>query len=159
MSIFDTCLAAVLHWEGGYVDDPRDPGGETRFGISRRAYPDVDIATLTAEQAGAIYHRDYWQVCQCDALPPALAMLVFDGAVNQGTGAAIRMLQAAAKVPEDGAMGPRTIAAARSPAVVDAFAVQRALRYATTRGMDVYGKGWFNRLFDMHRRAVGLGGG
>ena len=156
---FETALAAVLGWEGGYVNDPRDAGGETNFGISARAYPGLNIKSLTRDQAAALYRRDYWDACRCDALPSPLALLVFDAAVNQGPGAAVRMMQEAAGVPEDGRIGPRTLAAAQAPAVVGAFAVARARRYAGARDFPAFGRGWLNRLFDMHRRAVLMGEG
>lgn len=90
MSGFDAALDHVFRWEGGYVNDPRDPGGETKYGISKRAYPDMDIAALTTQQAAAIYRRDYWQRAGCDDLPPAQAAALFDAAVNAGAARARR---------------------------------------------------------------------
>jgi lysozyme family protein len=70
--------------EGGYVNDPADPGGETKFGISKRSYPDLEIRNLTAEQAKEIYRRDYWEKAGCNGLPWPLDVITFDCAVNQG---------------------------------------------------------------------------
>ena len=111
MTWFEQCFKQLIHHEGGYVNDPKDPGGETKYGISKRSYPDVDIAALTLEQAQAIYLRDYWMRARCDELPPAIAFLVFDCAVNSGIGQAIRFLQRAVGVADDGLIGPMTIAA------------------------------------------------
>ena len=62
---FDEIIEVVLHHEGGYVNDPKDPGGETNYGISKRAYPDVDIKNLTEDGAKDIYRRDYWEKYRC----------------------------------------------------------------------------------------------
>ena len=84
MSQFDRALDFVLRWEGGYSNDPDDPGGETKFGISRRAYPDVNIKDLTREGAAAIYKRDYWDVFACDSRQADCALAIFDTCVNCG---------------------------------------------------------------------------
>lgn len=83
----------VLDIEGGYVNDEKDPGGETKYGISKRAYPEVDIKSLTEEEAKAIYRRDYWDACNCDHLSIGIDTLVFDTAVNMGIGAAREILK------------------------------------------------------------------
>ena len=83
-NVFDRALSFVLLWEGGYVNHPADPGGETNYGISKRSYPDIDIKNLTRFKAAEIYRRDYWNKAGCDDLPPALAVCVFDFAVNSG---------------------------------------------------------------------------
>lgn len=149
MSDFDRAVGIVLTEEGGYVNDPRDPGGETKFGISKRQYPDIDIANLTPQQAAEIYKRDYWTPCKCGALSWPLALFVFDSAVNQGVNAAIRMLQRALNVPQDGLLGPRTMAAARTarPWHAARFMAFRAMRYQSTRNFDRFGEGWLIRLF------------
>lgn len=115
-------LAFTLRYEGGYVNDPKDPGGETRYGISKRAYPKLDIKNLTAEQASDIYRSDYWGPSGAAALPEPLDMVVFDTAVNMGIGKAIRMLQEVVCSSMDGRFGPATAAA-----------VQQAIR---RRGMN-----------------------
>src|SRR5580704_9612285 len=86
MLTFQTSLAQVLKSEGGYVNDPSDPGGETNLGISKRAYPDLDIASLTPETVAPIYKRDYWDRIAGDSLPSPLNYIAFDCAVNQGVG-------------------------------------------------------------------------
>lgn len=156
MAGFDNSLSAVLKWEGGYVNDPRDPGGETKYGISKRAYPDLDIKSLTPEMAARIYRRDYWDACRCDALPPGLALLVFDAAVNQGVNAAVRMLQSAAHVAVDGKPGPQTIKAAQLSAVLPDMYEERKARYERSAGWPIYGRGWINRLNDIYRQALAM---
>lgn len=110
-SPWDIAIAFVLEQEGGYTMDPNDPGGETNFGISKKAYPDLDIKNLTVGQAQAIYKSDYWTPCRCANLPFAYAVAVFDMAVNQGIGTAIKVLQETFGVVADGVFGPETLAA------------------------------------------------
>ena len=145
---FEQAVALVLKHEGGYVNDPRDPGGETRFGISKRAYPDVDILRLTEDEAKAIYRRDYWNTLRPDEIPEALAICVFDAAVNMGRDKAIRLLQRACGVAQDGVMGGNTIAAAnRLVDPVVRFSAERVIAYTGIRGFDTFGKGWLRRTF------------
>lgn len=157
-SPFDVALALLLRLEGGYVDDPADPGGETKFGISKRAYPGLDIGALTEADAAAIYRRDFWDALRCDTLPPALAVCLFDAAVNQGRNAAIRLLQRAVGAKEDGVLGPDTLARAASAQAVqiDDFMARRAKRYAELSTVSTYGLGWFRRLMAVHRLATRL---
>ena len=85
MTDFDRALAFVLKWEGGYTNDPDDPGGETNFGISKRAYPRENIRAMTRERAAELYRRDYWTPAGCEGKPFPLALMLFDTAVNCGT--------------------------------------------------------------------------
>lgn len=126
MDIWETAIAFVLKQEGGAEGehDPNDPGGFTKFGISSKAYPNISVATLTLEDAKAIYRRDYWEACRCDELPPAFAIAVFDTAVNQGVGKAIRLLQIALNVTVDGVLGSKTITAAHK---ADRYRVKKFL--------------------------------
>ena len=93
---FDEIIEKVLEHEGGYVNDPDDAGGETKYGIAKRWYPDVDIKNLTKEQAKKIYHTDYWRRGKCDELPSQLRHIYFDMCVNFGRGGAVKVLQQAA---------------------------------------------------------------
>lgn len=89
---FEQALTFVLAREGGYVNDPADPGGETNLGISKRAYPNLDIRNLTPELAGLVYHKDYWLAAGCETLTPGIALVVFDSAVNCGVTRAVGWL-------------------------------------------------------------------
>ena len=82
--MFRETMDFVFRWEGGYSFDPLDPGGETNFGISKKAHPDIDIKSLTKAQALSIYHQDYWIPAGCDKLPWPLCLVVMDAAVNMG---------------------------------------------------------------------------
>lgn len=143
---FDRAVEMVLRHEGGYSADPKDPGGETRFGISKRAYPDLDILRLTEDEAKAIYKRDYWDKLRTDEIPEELAICLFDAAVNMGRDRAVRLLQRACGVAQDGVMGGNTIAAAnRLPEAVVRFSAERVIAYTGIRGFDTFGKGWLRR--------------
>ncbi len=109
---FDAAFDRLFANEGGYVDDPSDPGGETNWGISTRSYPNVDIKALTRDGAKAIYASDFWARIVADDLPDAAAFQAFDFAVNSGIETAVRYLQRAVGVADDGHWGPVSRAAA-----------------------------------------------
>src|ERR1044072_8557468 len=90
---FKSAVEIILAHEGGYSFDPRDPGGETNFGISKRQYPNLNIKDLTRERAKAIYFSDYWNKVRGDSLPFGVALVAFDYAVNAGVSTAIKALQ------------------------------------------------------------------
>ncbi len=153
-SLFDQAVGFVLadRIEGGYVNDPRDPGGETNFGISQRSYPKVNIKKLTRAGAIKIYKRDYWDAAHCDKLPPQVAVVAFDCAINQGVGISRRLLQRAAKVHVDGVVGPKTLAAvgkADELTLAKEFMGWRLKRYAFTNNAATYMRGWSNRMLEL----------
>lgn len=137
--------------EGGaqISDDPNDPGGLTRFGFSQRAYPDLDIRNLSERTAQDLFKKDYWDAAQCDRLPPQLAIALADCAFNQGVKTAIKLLQKALRVSEDGLMGPVTLAAAQTSDArqLNEFLGRRLLRYAN--GLSMYRHGWFMRVLKL----------
>jgi len=154
---FSRALEFVLRHEGAYVNDPQDPGGETNMGISKRAYPALDIANLTRNQAAAIYRADYWDRMQCDKFPEPLAIILFDSGVNQGTNAAVKMLQKALRVTQDGIIGPMTIGAAQGADIkgmVAQFAAERGYRYGSTLNFERFGRGWMRRLIECVQEAT-----
>lgn len=92
---FDQALKTTLEFEGGYVNDPDDPGGETKYGISKRAYPFLDIAELTYDQARRIYWQDYWTAAKCDLVPEEIRGIFFDMTVQHGKYRATKIIQEA----------------------------------------------------------------
>ncbi|MGC8476585.1 MAG: glycoside hydrolase family 108 protein [Acetobacteraceae bacterium] len=167
MAAFDRAFdIVVLGTEKGYQNDPDDPGNwtggavnqgrlrGTNFGISAASYPTLDIAQLTEADARAIYRRDYWDHVQGDALPAPLALLVFDAAVNNGTGQAARWLQRAVGVEADGQIGPETLAAVQRQGTIPdggwhLCAGFMALRMQFMAGLPTwrsFGAGWSLRL-------------
>jgi lysozyme family protein len=148
MDPFTTAVTFVLQWEGGLSTDDTDPGGLTNFGISQRSYPDLNIRALTKDGASSIYFRDFWVRCSCPQLPPSLAILVMDCAVNQGPNQAIRLLQNALKVPADGIVGPITLQAATQAGktIASEFAARRAYLYGVNPLFSRDGLDWSRRL-------------
>ena len=150
---FEDIIEVVLEHEGGYVNDPDDPGGETNFGIAKRSHPDVDIANLTKEGAKEIYKETYWDKNKVESLPVYLRHIYFDMCVNQGRGRAVKILQQAANakgadLKVDGGMGPMTIAA-MDGVELDRVRAYRIKYYAdlVTRKPDLekFYFGWFRR--------------
>jgi len=129
---WDRAIEFVLKMEGGYTLDPNDPGGETNFGISKKAYPSVDIKNLSVDEAKGIYRRDYWTACECDQLASPFAIATFDCAVNQGVGKACRLLQIALGVTVDGTIGDKTVAASfkADPRTAKKLLAERLAEYA-----------------------------
>ena len=133
---FQQAVEVVLKHEGGYVNDPTDPGGETNFGISRRSYPDLDIRNLTREQAIEIYRQDFWERWGYDRIRDlAVATKVFDMAVNMGPKRAHTLLQQAlgligSPVVVDGILGPQTLKATNE---ADPSRLLEALRLLSAR--------------------------
>lgn len=146
---FDQAFEATVGHEGGYVNDPRDQGGETKFGVSKRAYPDEDIRGLTIMRARELYRRDYWDRCQCDQLPVWIAGQVFDAAVNSGVGKAAIWLQRAVGAQPDGSIGAQTIACARRAdpgTAVARFNAQRLQFMTDLPTWAAFGRGWARRI-------------
>ena len=140
---FDTAFERLLGNEGGLVDNPSDPGGLTQWGISRRSYPNVNIRALTQDGAKAIYLRDFWNpIGDADS---AIKFQVFDFAVNSGIQTAIRKLQAAIGVADDGHWGPMSAAKLASMDKNDVlmrFIGQRLRFWASLSNWPTFGKGW-----------------
>lgn len=154
---FRFAIAFTLPLEGGYVSD--DAGhGATNWGINATSHPGLDIQALTEDDAVAIYRSEYWTALHLDLLPIAVAVAVFDSAVNQGPPTAIRLLQIACGVGQDGVIGPLTAAAARRTpiSVLDVFCALRGVRYAQTPAFATYGQQWLGRLLACHAYARSL---
>jgi lysozyme family protein len=123
---FETALAFVLQWEGGYVDDPRDPGGATHYGITQRTARACGYAgrlrDIPMSEVRRIYRERFWEACRCDALPTfGLRLTVFDAAVHSGPARSIGWLQEAAGVKSDRVFGEQTLRAVQgcaSPALL-----------------------------------------
>lgn len=147
---FPVAIERVLSHEGGYVNHPRDPGRETKFGISKRSYPNVDIANLTRDGAKAIYKRDFWDECGSN-LDDGVMFQVFDAAVNHGIGNAIRMLQRAVDVADDGHWGPHsqsTYAKFSESGVIMLFLAERLDFMRRLITFKDFGSGWSGRIAD-----------
>jgi lysozyme family protein len=149
MADFETAYDRVMGHEAGYVNDPNDPGGETKWGISKRSYPHLDIKSLTREDARAIYRRDFWQRIRADKLADGVAYQLFDFAVNSGIETAIRYLQRALLVADDGHWGPRSQAAADASSESDLILLLNSERLdfmTRLKNWPDHGRGWARRI-------------
>jgi len=152
MATFEDAVELILEHEGGYVNHKSDPGGETNYGISKRAYPEVDIKGLTKQTAAEIYRTDYWNKIKGDDLPFPLALVTLDAAVNSGTRRASQWLQKAVGATPDGAIGAKTIVAANvhygaNPESAISHCIdirQQFLR--SLKHYQTFGRGWETRL-------------
>jgi lysozyme family protein len=154
---FDKSLAAVLVHEGGFVNNPKDPGGMTNLGCTKAVWEEhcghpVDEKTmraLTPNDVGPLYRRKYWNKVNGDDLPSGVDYVVFDAAINSGPGRAVKWLQACVGVEPDGGIGPKTLAA------VQTFDAKQLVKDYTKRRLsflmdlptwDTFGKGWTRRV-------------
>lgn len=164
---FEICLEHVFRFEGGYVDHPLDPGGATKYGITRatlsrwrgRPVAKAEVMALTRADAAAIYRANYWDAVAGDELPAGLDLALFDYAVNSGPGRAIRTLQALHGVRADGIIGPVTRAAiAGAPVPVQIRTLCRARRGFLGRlpTWATFGRGWSNRVAMVEKAALAL---
>lgn len=166
-SSFDAALACVLHHEGGWSDDPRDPGGPTFRGITLptlaahrgRPVTSAELRALSAAEIGAIYRARYWRAVAADRLPEGVDLAVFDLAVNSGPGRAARLLQASLGLDQDGRIGPVTLAAAAraEPAALVREIGRRRLSFLQRlAAWTAFGRGWSRRVADVEAEALRL---
>jgi len=174
---FSACLAIVLKQEGGYADNPLDPGGATKYGITRAtlaewrkvsppsSLPKAEVAALGSEEAAAIYRALYWDRCNAGALPPGLDLALFDYAVNSGPDRAVRALQTQVGAQPDGIVGPLTLDAIKAKIAIAGVAglivalcdgrlsfLQRLAISAT------FGTGWARRVDEIRALALARAG-
>ena len=127
---FEKALKFVLKWEGRYSNDPNDPGGETKYGISKRSYPELDISKLTLKQAKEIYYKNYWLKTGCDELPYPFNIIVFDTAVNMGRRRATELLNTYNDWRD--------------------YLLKRLCTYSKFKQSKLYFRGWANRVLDLY---------
>jgi lysozyme family protein len=159
---WERSLALIFRHEGGYSDHPSDPGGATNLGITRavlaewrgRPVTKAEVKALTKAEAAKIYEAKYWVPAACDRLPTGLDLAVFDCAVNQGLGRAVKLLQTAARVKVDGKIGPITLDAVK-PELLGEFMALRMTAYGILNELfPVFGLGWSRRLMLTMQNAV-----
>lgn len=149
MSAFDLAFDRLMGHEGGYVNDPADPGGETKFGISKRSYPDEDIPNMTRERAKALFRRDFWDRVRGDNLLDGVAFQLADFAYNSGPETAIRSFQRALGVADDGHWGPVSQAAADGTGESDQIMRLNAVRLdfmTRLKNWPNASRGWARRI-------------
>ena len=166
---YEKCLAMILHHEGGYVNHPKDPGGMTNLGVTKRVYEDWvgysvsehTMQNLTEEDVAPIYKKNYWDRIKADELPSGLDLCVFDFGVNAGTGRAAKYLQNLIGTVADGGIGPNTLKALSK--YVDSEGVESAIKnyqderqsyYEKLKTFETFGRGWTRRVEDTTESAL-----
>ena len=165
MKVYDPAMEHILKFEGGYVNDPDDPGGETNYGISKKAYPDADIKNMTEHRAKEIYYNDYWLKNKVDRLHPELQIIFFDMCVNLGGSGATKILQKTAnqklskKLKVDGKIGIKTIGGSKV-VNADRLTTGRIKYYselvAKKTKLDKYYYGWIRRTLQAWQKTKNL---
>jgi lysozyme family protein len=161
MSNFNKCLEIVLHHEGGYVNHPKDPGGMTNMGVTKRVYEEWvgysvsenTMQNLKEEDVAPIYKNNYWDRVKGDQLPNGLDLVVFDFGVNAGTGRAAKFLQAMIGTVADGGIGPNTLAKLDEfinnntlTETIRLYQDERQDYYESLSTFNTFGKGWTRRV-------------
>jgi lysozyme family protein len=171
MTRFAPCLAFTLKEEGGFVDDPRDPGGATNMGITLatlRLWRDdaglgaEALRALTHEAAAGIYGAHYWNRMRCDGLPAGVDLMVFDFGVNAGAGRAALLLQDIVGAAADGFIGAgtlRLVARNEPAALTERLAARQEAHYRALPGFATFGRGWLARTARRQATALGMARG
>ena len=166
-SNYDKCLETILHHEGGYVNHPKDPGGETNLGVTKRVYEEwggtKDMKDLTVEDVAPIYKKNYWNRVKGDDLPSGLDLCVFDFGVNAGTGRSAKYLQRMIGTVADGGIGPNTLKALDN--YVESEGLEQTIRnfqearqkyYESLKTFETFGRGWTRRVDETTELAVSM---
>ncbi len=167
---FDESLKMLLHHEGGYVNHPEDPGGETNLGVTRAVYEqwvgrqvmDGEMKALTVEDVAPIYKKNYWDRIRADDLPSGLDFAAFDWAVNSGTGRPAKVIQKYIGAKQDGAIGPKTLTlvAENDPSnMIQYLYEQRQKFYERLKTFETFGKGWTRRNQETLKAAMEMANG
>jgi lysozyme family protein len=171
MAAFDQALKVILRHEGGYVNDPRDPGGRTNLGVTQatlesylgRRVTEAEMRALKPADVAPIYRARYWDAMRCDDYPAGAALSVFDFGVNAGIRRGVRYLQMIVGAVQDGIAGPGTTAAVQAFVSANG-AAELIRRYANARRgyykqlshFDRFGKGWLRRVDETETEALKL---
>lgn len=153
MAYFNEAIPHILESEGGYNHIEGDAGGETNYGISKRAYPDEDIKNLTEDRAKELYKLDYWDKIKADDInSQVIATHIFDAAVNMGVSRAAKMAQSVVNVSADGFIGSQSLRALNQVSpdwFDDKYRLSKIQRYADicngNRSQRKFLLGWINR--------------
>jgi lysozyme family protein len=167
MDKFLKYLEWVLAHEGGYVNNPRDPGGATNFGVTQGVYNEYlnasgkksqSVAQITRREVEAIYRVKYWLRIKGDELPAGWDYAMFDFAINSGTSRAIKFAQLSVGVSDDGVLGPKTMAAIKAapPEAFDKYISMRRDFLVSLKTFPTFGKGWMRRVNEVEEKAKRL---
>lgn len=161
---FDRSLKLVLKSEGGYVNNPKDPGGETIMGVTKAAWSTYlkrpiangEMVKLTVADITPFYKALYWDKSYCPQLPTGIDYMVFDASVNMGVGQSIRLLQKSLGCVADGVIGPNTMKLINETSVndmIDKFSAQKEQFYRSLALFNTFGKGWLSRVAQVKQNA------
>jgi len=164
---YDKCLETILHHEGGYVNHPKDPGGETNLGVTKRVYQEhggtKDMKDLLVEDVAPIYKKGYWDKIKGDDLPGGLDLCVFDFGVNAGPGRAAKFLQQMIGTTVDGGIGPNTLAKVEvyvrengEHETVKKYQEMRQKYYEQLSTFATFGRGWTRRVEETTKLALDI---
>lgn len=167
---YQACLEMILHHEGGYVNHPKDPGGETNLGVTKRVYEEwtmsqdlitKDMKDLEVEDVAPIYKKNYWDRMKCDNIPSGLDLCVFDFGVNAGTGRSAKFLQTMIGTTADGGIGPNTLSKLADYVdengiedTIKNFQTERQSYYEGLGTFETFGKGWTRRVTETTESAL-----
>lgn len=162
---FAICLPRVLASEGGWSDNPNDPGGATMKGVTLavfnrfkgRACTKDELRHISDADLAAIYRQGYWDAAHCGQLPAGADYMIFDLAVNSGPGRAVKMLQSVVGVTPDGSVGPATLTAVAAWApttLVRDISSHREAYYRSLPTFRNFGRGWLSRLATVTEQAL-----
>jgi lysozyme family protein len=164
---FPKALAAVLVHEGGYVNNPKDPGGMTNLGCTKTVWEEhcghlVDekaMRALTPADVGPLYKNKYWDKVKGDDLPAGVDYVVFDAAINSGPGRAAKWLQACVNVYADGIIGDKTIQAVLNKdakELINDYCAYRLAYLKMLQTWNTFGKGWERRVKEVNATALSM---
>jgi len=165
ISNWSKAFLLLLESEGGYVNNPSDPGGRTNLGVTQSTWenwvghPVKDMRGLTPEIVAPLYRQKYWDACKCDLLPTGLDYMVFDFAVNAGVGRSTKTLQSAVGTAPDGDIGKKTLQAIMTCSkgqLIDKFSVAKESFYRSLPTFAVFGNGWLNRVAAVKLHALDM---
>jgi len=162
---YQKCLDMILHHEGGYVNHPKDPGGETNLGVTKRVYEEwggtKDMKDLEVEDVAPIYRKNYWDRIKADELPSGLDLCVFDFGVNAGTGRSAKYLQTLIGTTADGGIGPNTLSKLADYVdengienTIKNFQAERQSYYESLSTFETFGRGWTRRVEETTESAL-----
>ncbi len=162
---FKECLDLVLKSEGGWVNNPNDPGGETNLGVTKRVWeeyvghPVTTMKSLTPADVTPLYEQKYWRPCYGEVLPRGLDFVVFSMGVNAGPGRSVKLLQQSIGCVPDGVIGPTTrglISDSNSATLIAKFSESRREYYKSLKTFPIFGKGWLNRVDKEEAEALNM---
>ena len=162
---FKACLDLVLKSEGGWVNNSKDPGGETNFGVTKRVWeeyvghPVESLKKLTKEEVAPLYELKYWRPCYGEILPRGLDYLCFSFGINAGCGRSIKVLQKSIGVISDGIIGPRVMQKLRESNIADVikvFSESRREYYKSLKSFPIFGRGWISRTDKEEQQALDM---